>query len=247
MNIFHKVLPFFFILFSCSNIEPIKKEDIATAPSEISIEEVESSRMIEYEETKKALKKEVHLSLIGKGPVSFSYIGLLKALRKKDLYRIKEVSGKGLGALVAALYGKYKSINMLEWVLFKYLGKDLIKNNDKESFYNKCFQIIEREFSEPLDFKLKFISKRDISVKEYLKEELTKAQKQDYRGIYWGMTQECKKVIGDFDHFCLSFSNSKESKFENNINKVTFPYFETKGKSLVDIIAEGRKHKLNLK
>lgn len=52
----------------------------------------------------------------------FGHLGALRILKKKNL-KPHMVSGVGIGALVASLYSKEKSINSVEWKLFKIFEK----------------------------------------------------------------------------------------------------------------------------
>ncbi len=72
----------------------------------------------EVEESENDISETYHLVLSAAGVRSLSYVGLLKELERKK-QRVGVITGLGFASLVAALYGKYGTSNMVEWKLFQ--------------------------------------------------------------------------------------------------------------------------------
>ena len=176
---------------SCSHTRSIQenREGISDAKSEANKEVVEEGY---YVKRNKAQGKDLEimgldpnskytLALLGNGNQSLTFIGLLKEFERRKI-KLVGLSGRGVGALVAALYAKYGKASRVEWILYKYLDKYFPYSKDFEgAYFDSVRKIIRREFK-GLDFdKTKIELKIGSSLEpyQYLSNEFEKRVELD--------------------------------------------------------------------
>lgn len=120
------------------NQTPLTIDDEAIKPTE------STEPVFEYKRENKEIK-----ILIGPGCYqAFAMTGFLKAIERNRI-KITEISGIETGALVAALYAKYKKSSVVEWHLFKFMQSPFSSLTiGSLAWKNQLYQFLKNHFDQ---------------------------------------------------------------------------------------------------
>lgn len=106
---------------------------------------LEKAENISMDKQKMQRKAVICFDLVPSLYASLSYISLFKELEKKEIYP-NIINTSGFSAIIAALYGKYRNANKLEWKVFALLRNLKDKKIYSESWYNQIENFLQEEF-----------------------------------------------------------------------------------------------------
>jgi len=167
------------LIVSCASQKKTIKKTVDSKTEIISYEEdykktvekVEKIEEVEILENKENKIKKIDLYLLASGSNAYAYVGLLKKLSKMSRVRVVGISGSGFSSIIAALYAKYKSANMVEWKLFK-MRDDLMESQFySKSWRDRLITFIDNEFSEDKKLKVPYLEITG-TLNDYLKSQL---------------------------------------------------------------------------
>ncbi len=161
MNVSVSLLAAILLLWGCSHIGEPEKNSLSVVDFEDmgprKVVQIENKKSIDYGpplEGDEGLEGEdsnnrpvLALDLLPSLYFSIGYVSTIKELEKKNI-RVDIVSSFGFSSVVAALYAKYGTANMVEWKMFELFQKLGDKKPFSTEWRNILNSFTEKEFKE---------------------------------------------------------------------------------------------------